>query len=609
MNHKSLSVPRLLTSIVLMFVLAACSSHPNDGKVDITSAPSESSKTYLTEAGAKNVANQTDLLIMALKASVVEKNYDQGKQLVTRLGKLPLNDMQQAEWQIARAQILANTDSQEAALKNLNFKPQWQLATSQWVRYHQLRAQWFESMGDFFNADRELIALKNAQPIADQIPAEVSLINQRIWLNLNQYSNEDIVKLKLKNNEVELQGWLFVAIAMKTQMNSPTKLQEKLQQWFDENPTQAIVLDTPADVQAILDLSIVIPKNVALLLPLGGKYEKPAKLIRDGFIHAMTNDQRRDPEFKMTVYDTSIKDMADIYQQMQTDHIDFIVGPLIKDNVDKLQDINNDKLPMLALNFPEKVEEGLQVCYLTLSPEQEAAQAAKHLFENGFKYPLVLAPKGTLGERITDAFNTAWAKYSNTPTASQSFGDRAELQANVNKAFGLTDSQVRINQIKQIAYMDLETEARSRRDIDSVYIAASRSQLTLIKPFIEVAINPDAKPPKLFSNSLSNNGKARQYQDVSGIIYSDIPMLVNPNDSSAKEYEQLWPNSSNTEKRLHALGMDSYNLIHALPTMKVVPGYRLEGETGKLSIDNNCVLQRELSWAEHEAFQSNENNQ
>lgn len=609
MNHKSLSVPRLLTSIVLMFVLAACSSHPNDGKADITSTPSESSKTYLTEAGAKNVANQTDLIIMALKASVVEKNYDQGKQLVTRLGKLPLNDMQQAEWQIARAQILANTDSQEAALKNLNFKPQWQLATSQWVRYHQLRAQWFESMSAFFNADRELIALKNAQPIADQIPAEMSLINQRIWFNLNQYSNEEIVKLKLNNNEVELQGWLFVAIAMKTQMNSPTKLQEKLQQWFDENPTQAIVLDTPADVQAILDLSIVIPKNVALLLPLGGKYEKPAKLIRDGFLHAMTNDQKRDPEFKMTVYDTSIKDMADIYQHMQADHIDFIVGPLIKDNVDKLQDINNDKLPMLALNFPEQVEEGLQVCYLTLSPEQEAAQAAKHLFKNGFKYPLVLAPKGTLGERITDAFNTAWAKYSNTPTASQSFGDRAELQANVNKAFGLTDSQVRINQIKQIAYMDLETEARSRRDIDSVYIAASRSQLTLIKPFIEVAINPEAKPPKLFSNSLSNNGKARQYQDVSGIVYSDIPMLVNPNDGSAKEYEQLWPNSSNTEKRLHALGMDSYNLIHALPTMKVVSGYHLEGKTGKLSIDNNCVLQRELSWAEHETFQSNENNQ
>ncbi|MBD1576891.1 YraN family protein [Vibrio sp. S11_S32] len=608
MNHKSFSVSRLFTSIVLMFILAACSSNPNEGKVDITTAPSQSSKAYLTQAQSLEVAQQTDWLIMALKADVVEQNYDAGKALVTRLGKLPLNESQQAEWQIARAQMLATTDSSDAALKILNFKPQWKLADNQWARYHTLRAQWLEDGKDFFNADRELIALKASQSIASQAPADITAINQRIWANLNQYSAEEIVQLNAQDNEVELQGWLYVAVEMKTKIHDPMKLQSDLQQWFDANPSQAIVLDTPADVQAILDLSIVAPKNVALLLPLGGKYEKSAKLIRDGFIHAMTDDSSRDPAFTMTVYDTSNTDMAAIYQQMQTDKIDFIVGPLIKDNVEKLQDIDDGAIPMLALNFPDQAEEGMQVCYLTLSPEQEAAQAAKHLFENGFKYPLVLAPKGTLGTRITDAFNTAWAKYSNTPTATQAFGDRAELQANVNKAFGLTESQVRINQIKQIAYMDLETEARSRRDIDSVYIAASRSQLTLIKPFIEVAINPDAKPPKLFSNSLSNNGKVRQYQDVSGIVYSDIPMLINKDDAAAKQYDQLWPNSSNTEKRLHALGMDSYSLINALPTMKVVPGYQANGETGKLSIDSNCVVQRELSWSEHEAFQSKQDN-
>ncbi len=37
--------------------------------------------------------------------------------------------------------------------------------------------------------------------------------------------------------------------------------------------------------------------------------------------------------------------------------------------------------------------------------------------------------------------------------------------------------------------MGLESQPRSRRDIDAVYIVANSSELTLIKPFIEVAIN------------------------------------------------------------------------------------------------------------------------
>lgn len=36
--------------------------------------------------------------------------------------------------------------------------------------------------------------------------------------------------------------------------------------------------------------------------------------------------------------------------------------------------------------------------------------------------------------------------------------------------------------------------------------------------------------------------------------------------------------------------------------MKAVPGLSVRGHTGVLSIDSNCVVQRELSWAERGAF-------
>ncbi|MGO2342730.1 penicillin-binding protein activator [Vibrio litoralis] len=601
MNHKIFSVPRLFTSIALMLLVSACSSLTSESdKVDITAPPVQTSLAYTNEANdIQPSTEQTDLFIMALKASVVEKDYDQGQSLLKRIVQFPLNDMQQAEWQLAKAQITAATVDSETALKGLNFQQQWQLADVQWRNYHQQRAKLLEDIRDFFNADREWIAYKEFQPVNKQESTD-----KRIWENLEQYSKDEIVQLEAQPSETELQGWLYVATQMKTQLNNPSGLKTELQQWFGINISHPIVTHTPEDVQRILDLDISTPQNVAVLLPLSGKYEMPAKLIRDGFIHAMTDDADKDPALKMTVYDTSTQNLQDIYAQLKANNTDFIVGPLIKDNVEQLQDINSDNIPMLALNFPDELEQDSQVCYLTLSPEQEGAQAAKHLFETGFKYPLVLAPKGKLGERITEAFTEKWNELSNTPVASTPFGNRAELQKNVKDAFGLTDSQVRINQIRQISNMEMETEARSRRDIDSVYIIANRSELTLLKPFIEVAINPDAKPPKLFSNSSSNNGKARAYQDVSGIVFSDIPMLLDKDNAELTEYDNLWPKSSNTEKRLHALGMDSYSLLAQLPTMKVVQSYQYQGQTGTLSIDDQCVVQRDLSWAEHEAFQS-----
>lgn len=601
MNHKSLSVPRLFTSIALMLLVSACSSLTSEpDTVDITAPPAQTSLAYTNEANDTQPSNeQTDLFIMALKASVVEKDYDQGTSLLKRIVQFPLNNMQQAEWQLAKAQITAATVDSETALKGLNFQQQWQLADVQWRNYHQQRAKLFEDIRDFFNADREWIAYKEFQPVNKQESTD-----KRIWGNLEQYSKDEIVQLKAQPSETELQGWLYVATQMKTQLNNPSGLKTELQQWFGVNISHPIVTNTPEDVQKILDLDISIPKNVAVLLPLSGKYEKPAKLIRDGFIHAMTNDADKDPALTMTIYDTSTQKLQDIHATLKANNTDFIVGPLIKNNIEQWQTMNQDSIPTLALNFPGNVEQGSQVCYLTLSPEQEGSQAAKHLFESGFKYPLVLAPKGTLGERITEAFNEKWNELSHTPVASTPFGNRAELQKNVKAAFGLTESQTRINQIRQITNMDMETEARSRRDIDSVYIIANRSELTLLKPFIEVAINPDATPPKLFSNSSSNNGKARAYQDVAGIIFSDIPMLINSDNPVNNEYDELWPNSSNTEKRLHALGMDSYNLLSQLPTMKVVPSYQYQGQTGGLSIDDKCIVQRELSWAKHAAFQS-----
>ncbi|MEZ9566537.1 penicillin-binding protein activator [Vibrio artabrorum] len=602
MNHKRLSVPRLLTPIALAITLAACSSGPQaPTRVDITLDPAQSTESYMMQADSSKGSLQNDWLIMALKASVQAGKTDQATLLIKRLAKQALSDVQQAEWQLARARLLVNNSQPEQAYSQLNFQPWWKLPNEQWKDYHELRANISEMLSQYFEASRELVLY--SEFITDDDKAQQQAAD-RIWQNLNNYSQYEILELKTSPEEDVLAGWLQLAVYMKTLNSSLPDLQKTLSDWLAENPHHPAATYTPQAITDILALDISKPTNTALLLPLTGKYGRQAQLVRDGFIFAMMNDKEREEDATLTVLDTNVQSTAEIEAALEKNNVDFIVGPLIKSNITKLQQAQKDQehsIPALALNIPEELEPNSNICYLTLSPEQEVAQAAKHLFAQGYKYPLILAPKGHLGERVEQAFKEEWKKYSNNDVTVSFFSDKRQLQRNVNQVFGLQESQQRIAQMDKLLNLDLETEPRSRRDIDSVYIVAKNSELTLIKPFIEVAINPDARQPALFSNSRSNSGD-KQYEDLTGVFYSDIPLLIDNKNKLNKELDELWPAYSNGQKRLQALGMDAYYLMDALPQMKAVQGFSIPGETGILTIDNNCVVQREISWAEHGAF-------
>ena len=51
------------------------------------------------------------------------------------------------------------------------------------------------------------------------------------------------------------------------------------------------------------------------------------------------------------------------------------------------------------------------------------------------RYPLILAPQGSLGTRVVDAFEQEWKKHSNNQVAVNLFGDKHQLQKDINKVF------------------------------------------------------------------------------------------------------------------------------------------------------------------------------
>ncbi|PSW18492.1 penicillin-binding protein activator [Photobacterium sanctipauli] len=594
-THKRKSVSRLLAPVALAVILAGCSTTNQQQVVatDITAAATQSAADYLIKAEASEGAESVNWHILALKAFIKEGRWAQAEQQANRLGRMSMDSLQMAEWQLARATLRYQQGQPKSALETLNFQPWWTLADSQYLRYHMLRAELYAQTAQPLQAARERTALDqyltNEQKAANW---------QNLWRDLANYNNNQLQTVTLSDSDTVLRGWIQLSILKNTYSQRPAKLKGMVEDWLASNPYHPANQYLPAELQAIMELEIAQLNNVALLLPLSGRYEKSGKAVRDGFINAMLDDTGRDASTELAVYDTEAEPMSAIVSQLEQDGVELVIGPLRKNKITEFQRANQGNITLLALNEPEQssMTQG-NACYFSLSPEQEAEQAARHLFAKGHQSPMVLAPGNSFGRRVTDAFTEQWQQLTGDSPTTRQFSSRKQIQQEVAAVFGLTESQARIDQMQQLLGIELEGQPRSRRDTDAVYLIANMNELTLLKPFIDVAINPDVQPPKLYASSRSYPDREGDTSELRGIEFSDIPLLVDANHNFMTRFDELWPQAKNTDLRLHAFGMDAYKMIAELPQMRVVDNYTTQGKTGQLSLDDQCVIQRQLSWA------------
>ena len=62
------------------------------------------------------------------------------------------------------------------------------------------------------------------------------------------------------------------------------------------------------------------------------------------------------------------------------------------------------------------------------------------------------------------------------------------------------------------------------------------------------------------------------------------------------ELDSQISDAGNALQRLYALGLDAFNIIGALNTLRTYPYERFDGETGSLSLDNQLRIRRQLTW-------------
>ncbi|OSZ96454.1 penicillin-binding protein activator, partial [Yersinia pestis] len=317
---------------------------------------------------------------------------------------------------------------------------------------------------------------------------------------------------------------------------------------------------------------------------------------------------------QVKIYDTNTQPLAALLAQAQQDGATLVVGPLLKPEVEQLS-ATPSTLNILALNQPEASNNSPNICYFALSPEDEARDAAHHLWEQQKRMPLLLVPRGALGERIAKAFADEWQKQGGQTVLQQNFGSTTELKQSINSGAGirLTGTPVSVSNVAAapasvtIAGLTIPAppidapvvSTSSSGNIDAVYIIATPSELTLIKPMIDMATSSRSKPALFASSRSYQAGAGPDYRlEMEGIQFSDIPLMAGSNPALLQQASAKYANDYSLV-RLYAMGIDAWALANHFSEMRQIPGFQVKGVTGDLTASSDCVITRKLPWLQY----------
>ncbi|MEM6190041.1 penicillin-binding protein activator [Shewanella scandinavica] len=625
---KSLNTTKFVSVAILSVILAGCGvSSPNSTGTTATLATSLASapltaNVYLAQAANSKDPQQRDTnLLLAAHAYINANDYAAAQKLLKSiLPSLTQSPTLLAEHKYLTARVLEHTSTYSDALKTLNYPSNWSLPSWQMTAYHQFKAHLYQLNKQPIEQVRELSLLTTYLP-----PAQANEVNNTIWQVLQPMHEQTIKTFTQDAKSPVFAGWLQLAYIAKHYAVDPTQLVRYLGEWQKQNPYHPAAAKLPADLDRALNAKPFTPKNIAVLLPLTGPRANAANAIRQGILAsymAKQNDQ-----VAVNFYDTA-NDAASAYQQALTAGAEFIIGPLLPTEIEQIQVMNAantattnalanaanpDKtantvaaapaapVPQLFLNQVDKFTPDPNKFYFALSPAQEAADAAEHLYQDGVTMPLLLASNDALGKRMAESFIQAWKKKSDNVVEVYYYDGGDQMKTTVQDALGVRDSQARIARIKELLGNSVQADFRSRQDIDAIYMISTPQDLTLLKAFIDVNFSVFTQPVPLYTSSRSRveNESTQTAQDLNNLTLSDAPWLMQNGEENLM-VNTLFSGWNNSQKRLFVMGYDAMDLIGRLAQMRSFTGYQFNGRSGALSVNPDGIVNRQLSWGRYQ---------
>ncbi len=463
----------------------------------------------------------------------------------------------------------------------------------------ELRADAYEQQSDPLSALRELI-------ISSQLEVDQSTrthLHERIWRELTQL-NPSLLESAIRDqrNGYHEQGWFELAQAMASRRDHTGQM-EALEQWqvlwqghpAALEPPQSLTGMQPSPSLALQSTPAQHGGRIGLLLPFSGQLSKAATNISEGFITAMQVQGAGFPQPHLLMLDSSqITTPEQLFAVAQQQQLNLIIGPLDRNFVNAIAQQPFHPVPVLALN---QADPGPSMPYqLDLSSEQEAIEVAERAFRDGHRSVLVITPNATWGNRLERAFMRHFESLGGRVSDTLRADTSSDLSGQISTLLGTDPGQQRSIALRIRQGERIDPTQRRRQDVDAILLAANPQDARQIQPMLAYHYAGDL-PIYATSHLYDGQPDSTRDTDLNNIQFTDIPWRIREPSPTHQAMRSTRSGLYDDLGKLYALGADAYSVFPYLQQLATTPGSYIEGETGRLSLDQQNRIVRTLPWA------------
>ncbi|NMT63999.1 LppC family lipoprotein [Marinobacter orientalis] len=585
----NLRITALLMAMVLLF--AGCAS------VNLESHVAESASEALDVAASEADRQEAQAYLLRAADRFQNRNQHRDARTLLQSDQFDAADEETENQRIllALASAVALDDAQWAADITSAIDPDHFLNYDRNLisRAASLQEQAYRLAGDNLAAAITLILLAEADTEAD-----TQTLHDAIWQNLKRTPDTELADEKGRAIGYEAQGWLELAAILREPEDNLDEQGRRIRNWQNNWPEHPAASTPPAELQLIASLAESRPQRITLAVPLRGPLASAGAAIRDGFFAAYYEDESADREkISIRVVDTSDTAFPALYEDLANDNQDLIVGPLEKDALSTLSDMESLPVPVLGLNYlPSDTEAPSGLYQFGLSAEDEARQIADRMTGENIDQVLVLIPAGDWGDRLETALLRRLEQNGGVALDIERYYREDNLRAVTADLLGITVSRDRAIDVERTAGINVEFEPRRRQDADGIVMVAEPTLARQFKPLFAFYFGgnlPVYSPSMVYEG----NPDPSRDRDLNGVIFTDTPWILEDDNQFRGAVREAMPDIRGQLGRLFAMGADAWNLSKRLPLLRQVEDATIDGQTGKLSMTSDGSIHRQQLWA------------
>ena len=555
--------------------------------------PQKSAWEWVSNAEILDITRNSNL-IRATDVLLRKGRLDQAVSILDLIIPEQLEDLEKIEYELLQIRIRQVRSHHKTAFRMLGgLLSNPLLSPEQRLRIFKLRVHSASFLDNRISVVNELVRLYSYLPPGSERLA----VGHQLWDVLATIPSDELADALAGAGASDARPWILLALNVNQVRHDPQLVNAALQSWIISYPDHPAVQFIGAGIAA------EYPRysKVAVLLPLSSPIRRAANTFRAGLESQYFSDTTENkPIIEFVDIGDDPNRVTQYYHQALVSGADFIVGPLGITFVDEMVQANNFIVPTLLLGVADDIPEAEDVYQFALAPEQDGVVVARRAREDGHSTAMILESPSNWSKRSTEAFRNEWEQLGGAVVHSTELQlEQGDYSETVEKIFNIDQSVERYRKISGVIGQSVKFVPRRRFDVDFIFLSTDPTHGRLIKPHIDFLKAHDVP---VYSTYHVFSGRIDKIsdQDLDGIRFADMNWLIDQSESMENLRSKLKAdrNMSGSLRRIYAMGIDTYNLISRLSSLRGDSNEKYHGVTSILTVDENGRVVRNPKWVQ-----------